>query len=236
MRERSSRSNMAAGSKGCCNVARKISSASLMGQITRFGIPDAHLPADFNLQNIAGKRVCKIALKAELGLEVDSKAALVVFVSRMTEQKMADVVAVALPRIIESGAQCAVVGDGDQLLEERFELAARHHPGRIAVRIGYQEPLAHRVLAGGDILLHPARFEPCGLTQLYAMRYGTLPVVRNTGGLCDTVVDAAERSVRQGVATGFAFETANGPPVIVLAITVAIVAVPSWAVRRVHFE
>jgi starch synthase len=101
-----------------------------------------------------------------------------------------------------------VVGDGDRLLERHFGLAARQHPGRIAVRIGYEEPLAHRVLAGGDILLHPARFEPCGLTQLYA-RYGTLPVVRNTGGLCDTVVDATDRSVRQGTATGFAFESVN---------------------------
>ncbi len=170
---------------------------------------DAHLPAHFNLQNIAGKRVCKTALQAELGLEMDAEAALVVLVSRITEQKMADVVADTLPRIIENGAQCAVVGDGDRLLEERFELAARQHPGRIAVRIGYEEPLAHRVLAGGDILLHPARFEPCGLTQLYAMRYGTLPVVRKTGGLCDTVVDATDHSVRQGTATGFAFESAN---------------------------
>jgi starch synthase len=149
--------------------------------------------------------VCKTSLQEELGLEVDSEAALVVFVSRITEQKMADVVAVALPRIVESGAQRALVGDGDRLLEERFEVAARHHPSRIAFRMGYEEPLAHRVLASGDILLHPARFEPCGLTQLYAMRYGTLPVVRNTGGLCDTVVDAAEHSIRQGTATGFAF-------------------------------
>jgi starch synthase len=170
---------------------------------------DAHLPANFNLQNVAGKRVCKKALQAELGREVDSEAALVVLVSRITEQKMADVVAVALPKIVESGAQCARVGNGDHLLEERLEAAALHHPGRIAVRIGYKEPLAHRVLAGGDILLHPARFEPCGLTQLYAMHYGTLPVVRRTGGLCDTVVDAAEGSVRQGKATGFAFESAN---------------------------
>ena len=170
---------------------------------------DAHLPANFNVQNIAGKRVCKTALQAELGLEVDSEAALVVLVSRVTEQKMADVVAETLPRIIENGAQCALLGDGDRLLEERFKLAARHHPGRIAVRIGYEEPLAHRLLAGGDILLHPARFEPCGLTQLYAMRYGTLPVVRNTGGLRDTVVDATDHSVRRGTATGFAFESAN---------------------------
>jgi len=170
---------------------------------------DAHLPANFNLQNIAGKRVCKKALQAELGLEADSEAALVVLVSRITEQKMADVVAVALPKIVESGAQCALVGDGDRLLEERLEVAARRYPGRIAVRIGYKEPLAHRALAGGDILLHAARFEPCGLTQLYAMRYGTLPVVRRTGGLCDTVVDATERAVRQDTATGFAFENPN---------------------------
>ncbi len=170
---------------------------------------DVHLRANFNLQNIAGKRVCKTALQAELGLEVDAEAALVVLVSRITVQKMADVVVDMLPRIVDIGAQCAVVGDGDRLLEQRFELAARHHPGRIAVRIGYEEPLAHQVLAGGDILLHPARFEPCGLTQLYGMRYGTLPVVRNTGGLCDSVVDATDYSVRRGTATGFAFEGVN---------------------------
>jgi starch synthase len=170
---------------------------------------DANLAASFNLRNMAGKRLCKKALQDELGLEADSEAALVVLVSRITEQKMADVVADALPRIVESGAQCALVGDGDRRLEERLELAARLHPGRIAVRIGYEEPLAHRLMAGGDILLHPARFEPCGLTQLYAMRYGTLPVVRRTGGLCDTVVDAPDRTVHCGTATGFAFESPN---------------------------
>ncbi len=170
---------------------------------------DANLPASFTSRNIAGKRLCKTALQDELGLEADSEAALVAFVSRITEQKMADVVAAALPGIVESGAQCALLGDGDRGIEERFELAARDHPGRIAVRIGYQEPLAHRIMAGGDILLHPARFEPCGLTQLYAMRYGTLPVVRRTGGLCDTVTDATDRSVRCGEATGFAFESVD---------------------------
>jgi starch synthase len=170
---------------------------------------DAHLSANFNLQNIAGKGVCKIALQEELGLDVDLDAPLVIVLSRITEQKMADVVAVALPRIIESGAQCALVGNGDRLLEDRLAMAAREHPGRIAVRIGYEEPLAHRVLAGGDILLHPARFEPCGLTQLYGMRYGALPIVRRTGGLRDTVVAATDHSLRQGTATGFAFESAN---------------------------
>jgi len=172
---------------------------------------DPHLAGNFTVRNIAGKRTCKRALQSELGLEADAEAALVVFLSRITEQKMADVVADALPGIVESGAQCALLGDGDRALEERFGHAARRHPGRIAVRIGYHEPLAHRLVAGGDILLHPARFEPCGLTQLYAMRYGTLPVVRSTGGLCDTVVDATGRSIRHATATGFAFEARMVP-------------------------
>lgn len=170
---------------------------------------DTRLAATFNSGNIAGKRACKTALQSEFGLEADPEAPLLVFMSRITEQKMADVVAAALPGIVESGAQCALLGNGDRQLEERFELAACHHPGRVAARIGYEEPVAHRLLAGGDILLHPARFEPCGLTQLYAMRYGTLPVVRSTGGLCDTVVDATDSSIRHGTATGFAFEGAN---------------------------
>ncbi len=171
---------------------------------------DSCLPANFSLRNIAGKRACKTAVQKEFGLEADPDAALIVYISRITDQKMADVVAAALPEIVESGAQCALLGNGARPLEEQFERAARRYPGRIAVRIGYEEPLAHRLLAGGDILLHPARFEPCGLTQLYAMRYGTLPVVRSTGGLCDTVVDATDVTVSRGTATGFAFERAGG--------------------------
>lgn len=169
---------------------------------------DMHI-ANYNLANIAGKRACKTALQREFGLEANAEAPLIVFMSRITEQKMADVVADALPGIIESGTQCALLGEGDRHIQERFELAARSHPGRIAVRIGYEEPVAHRLVAGGDLLLHPARYEPCGLTQLYGMRYGTLPVVRSTGGLCDTVVDATDRSIRCGTATGYAFDGAN---------------------------
>ncbi len=170
---------------------------------------DAHLAANYNLQNIAGKRACKTALQDELGLDAEPETPLVVLVSRLTEQKMADVVADALPRIIGSGAQFALVGAGDRAIEDRFQEVARQYPGRIAVRIGYEEPLAHRVMAGGDILLHPSRFEPCGLTQLYGMHYGTVTVVRNTGGLRDTVVDANEHTLRQSTATGFVFEGAN---------------------------
>jgi starch synthase len=170
---------------------------------------DGNLPANFDAKHIALKRVCKAALQDEIGLDVDQDSPLLVSVSRIVDQKMADVVAQILPDLAESGAQCALIGDGDRDLEARFEAAARRYPGRIVARLGYEEPLAHRFLAGGDILLHPARFEPCGLTQLYAMRYGTLPVVRRTGGLSDTVIDADEHALRRGTATGFVFDNAG---------------------------
>lgn len=170
-------------------------------------VTDAHLPTNFGPQNLAGKQACKAALQEELDLEIDPQKALVVFMSRITDQKMADIVAAALPEIVED-AQCVLLGDGERHLEEEFRAAARRHAGRVVAR-NYEEALAHRLLAGGDILLHPARFEPCGLTQLYAMRYGTLPIVRSTGGLSDTVVDATAGAVSDGTATGFAFEGAS---------------------------
>lgn len=175
---------------------------------------DAHLPAQFGPGNIAGKRACKASLQQEFGLSTEPETPLVVFVSRITDQKMADVVAAALPEIVRDGAQCVLVGDGDRRIEEQFEAAARDYPDRIAFRVGYEEPLAHRLLAGGDILLHPARYEPCGLTQIYAMRYGTLPIVRSTGGLRDTVVDVTDDSLSRGTATGFAFDAANGDDMV----------------------
>ena len=156
-----------------------------------------------------GSALCKTALQEEFGFEADLEVPLIVFVSRITDQKMADVVAAALPEVIGDGALCVLLGDGERHLEEQFAAAALRYPGRIAFRVGYEEPLAHRLMAGGDILLHPARYEPCGLTQLYAMRYGTLPVVRNTGGLRDTVVDATDDTLSRGTATGFVFEGAT---------------------------
>lgn len=167
---------------------------------------DVHLPNNFSLEDIAGKRACKTALQEEFGFKAHLEVPLIVFISRITDQKMADVVAAALPEVIGDGALCVLLGDGERHLEEQFEAAALRYPGRIAFRVGYEEPLAHRLVAGGDILLHPARYEPCGLTQLYAMRYGTLPVVRSTGGLRDTVVDATDDTLSRGTATGFMFE------------------------------
>jgi starch synthase len=166
---------------------------------------DPHLPAHFHAGDLAGKAVCKAELQRELGLEAEPGTPLIIWLSRMTHQKMADTVAQALNLILERDVQLAILGQGDPALEGLFREGAQHYPGRLAVRICYEESLAHRMQAGADLLLHPCRFEPCGLTPLYAMHYGTLPVVRPVGGLSDTVVDATEWTIRGGSATGFAF-------------------------------
>jgi starch synthase len=170
---------------------------------------DRHLPMYFDIGNMSGKRVCKAMLQRELELDVTPGTPLIVWLSRITDQKMADVVSHALHLILERDVQLALLGEGDPVLEAQFRDAAQHYPGRLAVRIGYEEPLAHRLHAGADLLLHPARFEPCGLAPLYAMRYGALPIVRHVGGLTDTIVDATQWTVRAGSATGFAFREAS---------------------------
>lgn len=167
---------------------------------------DPHLPARFSPRDLAGKAACKAALQDELGLAAAPEAPLVGFVSRLTPQKMADVLLEALPWFADNGVQLAVVGQGDPDLAAALAAAGERWPGRVAVRIGYEEPLAHRLYAGVDVLLAPARFEPCGLTQLYGMRYGSPPIVRRTGGLADTVVDAGEAALAARTATGFCFE------------------------------
>lgn len=167
---------------------------------------DAYLLRHFSPADLSGKRICKAELQRELGLPVAPEVPLVIYLSRIAEQKMADVVLDALPSILARGVQLAVLGKGQANLEHRFRNLAPLWPGQLAVRIGYDEQLAHRLQAGGDILLHPSRFEPCGLTQLYALRYGTLPIVRNVGGLSDSVVDFNDESLRTEMATGFVFD------------------------------
>ena len=167
---------------------------------------DPSLPRTFRDSDISGKRACKAALQQEFGLPVDPETPLVGFVSRITHQKMADVILDALPWIVEQKAQFVAVGEGDPDMQQAFEQARERYSGRVAVVIGYDEPLAHKLQAASDILLAPARFEPCGLTQLYALRYGTLPIVRRTGGLADTVVDATASSIADRSATGFVFD------------------------------
>lgn len=146
-----------------------------------------------------GKAANKAALQADMGLHADSAAPLVGMVSRFSDQKGVDLVVEAARYMVDAGAQLVIVGSGEWWLEQAVAGLAQAFPGRVAARIGYDEPLAHRVQAGCDLFLVPSRFEPCGLTQLYALRYGTLPLVRRTGGLADTVRDLSDEANGTGV-------------------------------------
>lgn len=164
---------------------------------------DANLPTRFGAADLAPKTKVKLALQGELGLAIDARAPLLGLVGRLAWQKGIDLVLGAVPRVLARGGQLAVLGSGDPALESALAKAVEQHPGRIAYRWGYDEPLAHRIVAGADMFLMPSRYEPCGLTQLYAMRYGTLPIVRRTGGLADTVVDLDEEPA---AGTGLLFD------------------------------
>jgi starch synthase len=173
---------------------------------------DAGLAHRYSRSDTRGKAECKRQLQADLGLDVSAKAPVFAVVSRLSSQKGLDLVLASLPALLRSGAQLVVQGSGDPLLEAAFLAAARQHPQQVAVRIGYDESWAHKLIAGADVMLVPSRFEPCGLTQLYALRYGTLPLVRRVGGLADTVVNAAALSaagLSQEGATGFVFDDAT---------------------------
>jgi len=171
---------------------------------------DPHLPVAFNASDPSGKHICKMKLQEELGLAPTPDVPLLIWISRITQQKMADTTADVLPELMQRPVQFAMLGQGDTALERKFRDAAKLYSGRMAVRIGYEEPLAHRLYAAGDLLLHPAQFEPCGLTPLYALGYGTIPIVRDVGGLADTIIDANEETIRAGTATGFAFDQPTG--------------------------
>lgn len=151
----------------------------------------------------AGKAANKKALQQAFGLG-PSDGPLCVLVSRLTEQKGIDLLLAALPALLDRGGQLALLGSGDPRLEVAVNEAAAAHPN-VAVRIGYDEALSHRMIAGGDAILVPSRFEPCGLTQLYGLRYGTLPLVALTGGLADTVINASPAALAGGCATGVQF-------------------------------
>lgn len=165
----------------------------------------------YNLNNIQGKKECKLALQSELGLSPHATGPLFAVVSRLTSQKGMDLLLAALPDFIKAGVQLAVLGTGDSALESGFRHAALTNPDSIAVHIGYDEAMSHRFMAGADVFLVPSRFEPCGLTQLYALRYGTLPLVRKVGGLGDTVIDASPENLKSEKATGFVFDLATLP-------------------------
>jgi len=168
---------------------------------------DPYLPARFNPIDLEGKARCKWVLQRELGLAARREPALVAMVTRLVPQKGVDLVPEALgPLLAEGAVQLVVLGNGDARWEDALRTLAAEHRSRVAVRIGYHEGMAHRIQAGADVLLMPSRFEPCGLAQLYALRYGTVPVVRAVGGLDDTVTEF-DPETRTG--TGITFVRAD---------------------------
>jgi starch synthase len=168
---------------------------------------DPLLPQHYAVADAAaGKGAAKAALQIRLGLAPDPQAPLFGVVSRLAWQKGLDLLLAAVPGLVSEGGQLAVLGSGDADLEAGFAAAAQAHGGRVAVAFGYDEALAHQIFAAADIVPVPSRFEPCGLTQLYALRYGAVPVVRRVGGLADTVVDATPQALGDGTATGVAFD------------------------------
>ncbi|MFM2355630.1 MAG: glycogen synthase GlgA [Pseudomonadota bacterium] len=158
----------------------------------------------YSAKAMKGKAAARAALLAEFGLG-EVPGPLAILVSRLTHQKGIDLIAGALPDFIGGGGGLVVLGNGDPALEAAMRAAAEHYPGRVGVHIGYDEGLSHRMFAGGDAVLVPSRFEPCGLTQMYGLRYGTIPVVALTGGLADTVIGATPATLAAGAATGVTF-------------------------------
>jgi starch synthase len=166
---------------------------------------DKCLQQPYGRATLHAKAANKHALQRELGLQA-ADVPLLGVVSRLTHQKGIDLILDCAPELLHSGVQLAVLGTGEAQYEQRLRELAHSRPGLISVTIGYDEELAHRLIAGSDIFLMPSRFEPCGLSQMYSMAYGTPPVVRRTGGLADTVTDSNKKSLRNRTATGFVFQ------------------------------
>lgn len=168
---------------------------------------DKRIAANYTVDDRAGKAVCKAKLQEELGLEVRDDRPLMVMVTRLTRQKGMDLVMYALDRILAGGVQVAVLGTGDRDYEDGLRYFQGKYPGTMAARIEFDPALSQRMYAAADMFLMPSKFEPCGLSQIIAMRYGTLPIVRETGGLKDTVIPYNEFT---GEGTGFSFSNFNG--------------------------
>lgn len=168
---------------------------------------DKRIAANYTIDDRSGKAVCKAKLQEELGLEVRDDCPLMVMVTRLTRQKGMDLVMYALDRILSGGVQVAVLGTGDRDYEDGLRYFQDKYPGTMAARIEFDPALSQRMYAAADMFLMPSKFEPCGLSQIIAMRYGTLPIVRETGGLKDTVIPYNEFT---GEGTGFSFSNFNG--------------------------
>jgi starch synthase len=166
---------------------------------------DQRIVARYGVSTLSARAENRATLQKHMRLDADPDAFLVGVVSRMSWQKGHDMLLASLPSLVARHGQLALIGTGEKHLEESFLAAQDAYPGRVAVWIGYSEDMAHLIQAGADAFLVPSRFEPCGLTQLYALRYGAVPIVSRVGGLKDTIIDANEMALQAGVATGFQF-------------------------------
>jgi starch synthase len=174
---------------------------------------DPHLPARYDAEDVTEKRTCKRALQKACGLPVKA-VPLIGMITRLTSQKGVDLVLDVLGELMQLELQLVILGSGEPALEQALQRAAERYPTKLSVRLAFDEPFAHRIEAGADCFLMPSRYEPCGLNQLYSLRYGTLPIARRTGGLADTITDATPGHLSAGTATGVLFETASGPALL----------------------
>jgi starch synthase len=170
---------------------------------------DPHLAARYDATDLAGKAVCKAALQQEAGLPVRTEVPVFGLVGRLVAQKGVDVLAQTLERVLEWDLQVVLLGTGEPDAERYFAWLSGRRPDRFKAWIGFDDARAHRIEAGADFFLMPSRFEPCGLNQMYSLRYGTPPVVRATGGLADTVVNYSDTTLSAGTANGFVFHEAS---------------------------
>ncbi len=191
------------GLHGVISARRAAVSGILNGVDTDIWSPEAE-PIPFGAKSIKGKAKARKALTEAFGLDVPGPLAIVV--SRLTDQKGIDLLPQVIPDFVAGGGGLVVLGTGDPALEGAMRGLAATYPQRVAVTIGYDEVLSHQLFAGADAVLVPSRFEPCGLTQMYGLRYGTLPVVAAVGGLADTVISATPAALGAGVATGITFQ------------------------------
>jgi starch synthase len=184
------------------DVAAKLSTESVEDD------PDTALDAPYSVNNLDARAVNKRALEKHFRLDWND-GPLFIMISRLTWQKGADLIPEVLDHLVGNGGRLAILGSGDVQIEASLKDGAERHPGKVGLHFGYDETLSHQMQGGGDAILVPSRFEPCGLTQLYGLAYGCVPVVTRTGGLSDTVIDANAAALAAGVATGVQFDGAH---------------------------
>jgi starch synthase len=203
-------SPLGCGLEGVLQHRREVLSGILNGMDAGPWNPatDSYLAANYGAETVGqGKPVCKAALQKELGLPVNPQVPLVGFIGRLTDQKGLDLMAEVIPQWVQTAeVQWGILGTGQPKYHRLLETLAERFPQKVAARLEFSNSLAHRIEAGADIFLMPSRFEPCGLNQLYSLKYGTVPVVRATGGLADTIIDTNDQTLAAGTANGFSFE------------------------------